>query len=416
MFRLHDLFCVGLVLGAIAAVNAVAKPCVGQSLALWDFSKDMQGWQTNRMIQQLEHSAEGATFQAVSPDPFLTSPLVECPLGEHLVFSFAMRSTAQGEGQLFWGMPFSEADSLPFNVHSDGRWHHYRLKLSSPGKKTRFRLDPCRGDGQITLAWIRIESYVDPPKDLWASPSELRRKKMIGGGLYTIYGEETAITPHFLARHPEFVDSYPFDGIVIPAVLSSEWVEGLKLTKQGMPLLPKYLHELVWNKIRIPDRAVEQTLRDLQSMRRGGLTDNFLLYGMVDGARGLMTPDLANDEDWSVLRENAMLAARVCREGRLQGIWLDTEQYGHYRWRTESGMPEFDPNRPQGHPFPLGLHSPQVLRRRGEEWIRAIQTEFPEIKIMTLSRGHPTPFPTVLSKGSSHFLMECWKESWLLAR
>jgi hypothetical protein len=212
---------------------------------------------------------------------------------------------------------------------------------------------------------------------------------MIGGGLYTVYGEETAITPGFIARHPEFVDSYPFDGIVIPASLSSEWVESLGLTKMGMPWRPAFLNELLWNSIRIPDKAVEQTLADLKSMRRGSLTDNFLICGMVDGARGLKTPDLTDDDDWAIIEHNAKLVGRICRAGRLKGIWLDTEQYGYYRWRTESGMPEFDPDKPQGLHFPLGKDTPEVLQHRGSQWIKAIQSEFPEVIIITTFAWSP---------------------------
>lgn len=311
-----------------------------------------------------------------------------------------MRTTSPGSGQIYWGQPFSESNSRVFSVSSDGRWHNYRIVLDSPASKTRFRLDPGTGDGEVTLAWLRIEAFTELPKDAWATPTELRDKKMIGGGLYTVYGEETAITPRYLAEHPEFAAVYPFDGIVLPAVLDEQWVASLGLTKLGNPLRPKFLNELLWNKIRIPQSAVAQTLDDLKSMQRGpsestgqalghSLTDNFLIYGMVDGARGLKTPDLTNDNDWEILKENAKLAARICREGRLKGFWLDTEQYGHYRWRTQSGTPEFDPDKPQGHHFPLGLDSPEVLRRRGEDWIKAVQAEFPEIKIMTTFAWSP---------------------------
>ena len=135
-----------------------------------------------------------------------------------------------------------------------------------------FRLDPSNDDGKVSLAWIRIEAFAELPHEAWAAPGELRNKKFIGGGIYTVCGGETAITPRFLAQHPDFADGYPFDGIVIPALLSPEWVKGLSLTKMGQPWLRVFLNELLWNKIRIPDEAVAQTLADLKSMRRGRLT------------------------------------------------------------------------------------------------------------------------------------------------
>ncbi|MDX1930450.1 MAG: hypothetical protein SFV81_28255 [Pirellulaceae bacterium] len=239
---------------------------------------------------------------------------------------------------------------------------------------------------QATMA---ICAEPQAPAESWASPRELRNKKVIGGGLYTIYGDETAITPRFIQQHPEFVHSYPFDGIVLPAPLSPAWVNSLGLTKLGMPLRPAFLHELLWNRIRIPDEAIAETLADLKSMNRGSMTDNFLIVGMVDGARGLKTPDLADDSDWAIIEHNVKLAARICREGKLKGFWLDTEQYGNYRWRTPSGNPEFDPDQPQGLHFPLGKDTPELLRRRGAQWIQAVQAEFPEIKIMTTFAWSP---------------------------
>lgn len=60
---------------------------------------------------------------------------------------------------------------------------------------------------------------VRPPEkfdDLWARPSGLRGKKMIGGGQYTTAGGDKAVISRFLAKHPRFTESYPYDGMVIP--------------------------------------------------------------------------------------------------------------------------------------------------------------------------------------------------------
>ena len=240
------------------------------------------------------------------------------------------------------------------------------------------------------------EPTAEGSHETWASPRELRGKKFIGGGLYTTNGGETAVTPRFLATHPEFVDSYPFDGIVVPAVLSPEWVASLGLTKRmpggKIPWQPGFLHLLMWNTVRIPDEAVAQTISDLKAMYRGHLTDNFLLCGMTEGTRGRYLPDFSQDADWAILEHNARLAARVCREGKLKGFWLDTEQYTQYQWPNPSeapGSPEYDPEKPPDQHFPLGRDTPEVLRRRGTQWIKAVQAEFPEVKIMTTFAWSP---------------------------
>jgi hypothetical protein len=374
---------------AVVVCGGSHRAVCAENVAFWEFSNDMQGWKANSCVVEARHTADGLIMKVESPDPFLTSPRVDCPKDQFVTVSLRMRSTGSTTGQIYFGQSFTEEDSRVFEVINDNMWHEYQITFPSSGPGTRLRFDPGSTAGTVTLASIRVDSHNELPPEKWAAPRELRDKKMIGGGLYTIYGDETAITPGFIAKHPEFADSYPFDGIVIPAPLSAEWVEGLGLTKMGMPWRPAFLNELLWNSIRIPDSAVEQTLADLKSMRRGGLTDNFLICGMVDGARGLKTPELTDDADWAIIEHNAKLAARVCREGRLKGIWLDTEQYGHYRWRTESGTPEFDPDKPQGLHFPLGKDTPELLRRRGAQWIRAVQSEFPEVIIITTFAWSP---------------------------
>ena len=361
----------------------------GETIGYWEFSKGMDSWTVNPQIRNLQHGATGVSMELQAPDPFLTSPQMACPAGKVVCITVRMLSRAGSVGQIYFRQPFSEERSRTFVIQNDGQWHEYRVWLPTLAPRARFRLDPSFDEGLIELAWIRIEAFDEMPGELWAQPRELRNKKFIGGGLYTVNGAETAITPQFIAEHPEFNAHYPFDGIVLPAVLSREWVDSLGLTKLGMPLRPAFFHELLWNTVKIPDEAVAHTLADLQRMRRGNLTDNFLIFGMVDGARGLHTPNLADDHDWESIQHNAALAARLCRLGKLKGLWLDTEQYGQYRWRTQSGTPEFESDRPQGLPFPLGKDAPEVLRRRGKQWIQAIQAEFPEVKIMTTFAWSP---------------------------
>lgn len=323
-----------------------------------------------------------------APDPILTSPMVDCPTEQFIEVTLRMRSTGDPSGQLYFGKEFTEENSRNFTVKNDGQWHDYRISFPAPGPGVRFRLDPSSNSGgTVSVTWVRVEAIAELPNDPWARPSELRNKKFIGGGLYATHGDETAITPRYLATHPSFAESYPFDGVVLPGILSSEWVASLNLTKKlptgEIPWRPTHLHSFLWNTVRIPDEAVAQTISDLKSMRRGSLTDNFLIYGLLDGARGRHLPDLTNDNDWAIVEGNARLAARICREGKLKGFWLDTEQYTQYRTRAVSGTAEFDADKPQDQPFPLGKDTPDVLRRRGAQWIKAVQSEFPEIKIMT---------------------------------
>ena len=247
--------------------------------------------------------------------------------------------------------------------------------------------------------YLQLAEFSALRNELWATPAELRGKKFIGGGQFGISGGETAVTSRYLAKHPDFPASFPYDGYVVPAVISAEWGE-----KLGLPRRDYFLHELLWNTVELPYEAIASIVADLNSVRWGGLTDNFLNYTMTDGARGHFTPDFANDRDWAIIEHNAAMAARLCREAKLQGFWIDTEQYGNYRWRTASGVPEFDTNRPANLKFPFGKDTPDLLRRRGAQWIKAVQAQFPPVKIIVTFAWSPDANEYGPLKGSTAFL------------
>lgn len=346
-------------------------------IAYWDFRRGVQGWTANKMATRLRVTPEGLTLTAEAPDPFLVSPVVNCPEGRYLSVGIRMRSNSDALGQIYYGAAFKEQDSRPFRVSNDSKWHDYTVSLPPLGTGVRFRLDPCHNSGKIDIAWVSITASPEPPQEMWASPKELRRKKSIAAGQYGTNGGESAVTSRFLAKHPSFPATFPYDGYVIPAVVDSEWC-----AKMGLERRDYFLHELLWNNVKIPREAIVPIVKDLQSVKWGGVTDNFLNYSMTEGTRGRFIPDFADDNDWAIVEQNAASAARLCREANLKGFWLDTEQYSNYRWRAKSGVAEFEPNRPANLKFPLGKDSPETLRKRGAQWIRAVQRELPAVKII----------------------------------
>ncbi len=367
-----------LLLLAVGLLSLPAAHAQGTTpVAFWDFAQGTQGWSTNDMIARARTTPEGLIMDVKAPDPNLTGPPVDYPDRQFVLVTVRMRSTGDALGQLYYGTAFSEGNSRGFVVKNDGQWHEYRIPLPPLGTGFRLRLDPSHEAGTVALAWIRVETSLEPLREPWASPRELRGKKFLGGGQFGTTGGETAVTSRYLAKHPTFIASFPYDGYVVPAVIDAEWGE-----KLGLPRRDYFLHELIWNTVELPYEAIAPIVADLNSVRWGGVTDNFLNYTMTDGARGRFTPDLSNDSEWAILERNAAMAALLCREAKLQGFWLDTEQYGNYRWRTATGVPEFDTNRPANLKFPLGKDTPDVLRRRGAQWIKAVQAQYPPVKIL----------------------------------
>lgn len=391
--NLKIIFAVGLIT-LLAGTTRSASP-----VAFWDFTQATHGWTANRMVTNARTTTEGWEMEVKAPDPTLVGPPMAWPAGQFGLVTIRMRSTSDVLGQLYHGTEFSELMSRAFAVQNDGQWHDYRIPVPPLPGGARLRLDPCHEAGTIALAWIRVEASPEKFREPWASARELRGKKSVGGGQYATTGGDAAVTSRYLARHPTFLDLYPFDGMVVPVVLDARWFEHL-----GLPRHDYFLHELLWNTVKLPYEALASAVADLNSVRWGGVTDNFLNYTLIDGARGRFTPDFADDHDWVILEHNAAMAARLCREAKLQGFWLDTEQYGNYRWRTASGVPEFDTNRPANLKFPLGKDTPEVLRRRGAQWIKAVQAELPAVKIMITFAWSPDADGYGPLKGTTGFL------------
>ncbi|MDA0659854.1 MAG: DUF1080 domain-containing protein [Planctomycetota bacterium] len=217
-----------------------------------------------------------------------------------------------------------------------------------------------------------------PLPERWASPRELRNKKMIGTGQHSIQEGLTGVGPEFLLMNPGFCDSHPFDGITVTAPLAAEW-----LTEIGRTGSNSVLDNLVWANVRIPYAAVEKTIRDLQQVKWGHLTDNFLWYRLSgEGPDGPLASDFTNDTHWANIQHNAALSARLCKEANLKGFMLDTEQYSSYALRDGEVAEKNKEGETISRPFPLGRDTPQLLRQRGRQWIRAVQSEYPDITIV----------------------------------
>ena len=364
-----------------------------------EFNKGVGKWTANSMVKVIGSSGEGTRLKLEAPDPYLVGPPGRFPPGKPVKLTIRMRSNGEPFGQIYHGLRFTEESSKVFEVNPDGQWHEYVVWLPPLEDRARLRFDPPCGGDTVELAWILVEAGPTKPAEAWARPSELRGKKMIAGGQFTTAGGDRAVTSRFLARNPELTAVLPYDGLIIPAVIDAKWSDKMELPRED-----RFLHGVVWNATRIPPEAVEAIAVELNSVKWRGITDNFLNFSMIDSTRGRHMPDFANDADWVILEHNARQAARLCRLAGMKGFWLDTEQYGNYRWRTKSGTPEFDASKPGNLKFPLGKDKPEVLRKRGRQWIRAVQGELPKIKIMITFAWSPDANEYEPIRGANAFL------------
>lgn len=215
---------------------------------------------------------------------------------------------------------------------------------------------------RISLLLCLVSAQSAAPQE-WPRPSELRSKKLIDAGIYTLWSSPSAVHTRLLAERPEFTTAHPFDGIALRALLDPVWCreQGLKHDPADPPANQEpFLDSLAWSTKKISATAVDAAIADLGRVQWGTLTDNFLWYQFRDGG-GAWPVDITRRQDWDTVKHNAAMAARICRMGKLKGLLFDTEQYGY---------------------SPLKQGTPELRRKLGREWMEAVQQEFPGIRVM----------------------------------
>jgi hypothetical protein len=159
----------------VAPVGASAKMFVE-----WDFSKGIHGWTGNGRVENLRSSAEGLIVRSTGEDPWIEGPAVDLPGDKMVRVKIRMKSTADPHAELFYGKTFVAGRSIRFTVRNDGQWHDYSLIIKENlGPGSRFRLDPCTGEGEVIVAFVKLETLsgtVSPPLRKPAKPNKSETK------------------------------------------------------------------------------------------------------------------------------------------------------------------------------------------------------------------------------------------------
>ncbi len=143
----------------LAVMAIFAAPAFGEIVAQWDFSRGLQGWMGNNRVENLSSSPEGLVVKSTGEDPWIEGPAVDLPGDKSVRVKIRMRSSADAGAELFYGRIFKAGDSVQFSVRADGQWHDYTLVIRDKlGPGTRFRLDPCMEQGEVTVASITAEA------------------------------------------------------------------------------------------------------------------------------------------------------------------------------------------------------------------------------------------------------------------
>jgi len=164
------------VLLGLIVIMMVPAGAYGETVAEWDFSKGAHGWTGNSRVENLRSSRVGLIVKSTGLDPWIEGPAVDLPGDKMIRVKIRMKSNADASGELFYGKGFRAGRSVPFRVRNDGQWHNYSLIIKDKlGLGTRFRLDPCAGKGEVTVAFIKAEvmSRIVAPR--WRCRKDLTR-------------------------------------------------------------------------------------------------------------------------------------------------------------------------------------------------------------------------------------------------
>ena len=154
----------------------IAPRAYGKTVAAWDFTKGLQGWQGNNYTEDLAVSAEGLAFRSTGVDPWIEGPAVDVWTEGTVRVRVRMKSQADTGGELFYGRTFQAGHSVQFTVNNDGQWHEYLLVIPERlGAGTRFRLDPAASEGQIVIGAIEVEVLAPAQPPQWEKPARPRK-------------------------------------------------------------------------------------------------------------------------------------------------------------------------------------------------------------------------------------------------
>ncbi len=154
--------------------------------------------------------------------------------------------------------------------------------------------------------------------------------------------------PWFLKQNLAAFESKGFDGVVVEPSFSTN----------------------IFNKKPYSDADVARDRTDLEAAKSAKLTQNFL---RMDSR---LEPGWSwfSNADWAVTETNARSFARLAKAGGFRGVLFDTEPYGQNPWAYSSAL----------YPGKSFAQVGAVVRTRGASFMRALQMEMPDVRVLTL--------------------------------
>jgi len=156
--------------------------------------------------------------------------------------------------------------------------------------------------------------------------------------------------PDFLSKNIRRMEQLPFDGVIFR-------------------LRPEHFN-WVFNIRRWDEQKLKGEFDDLKAIEWKKFTDNFLIInvGNYDGSM-----DWFDDGHWQIISANLRLASKAAKLGRCVGICFDAETWTKHK-------PWIYPGKYKDRSF---AEVSAQSRRRGAQFMEALQGEMPKLKLLT---------------------------------
>ncbi|MBC8356387.1 MAG: hypothetical protein H8E66_30785 [Planctomycetes bacterium] len=177
-----------------------------------------------------------------------------------------------------------------------------------------------------------------------------------------------------LRRRAEVMQRQPFDGIMF------------SLFHEGKSRDEAFIHSA-----RLTDKELAPVVKELSAIRWTTFTDNFLMVKageqfLDNGDPGRM--DWFDDGQWDTICHNIRVLTRVAVATRCKGLGFDPEPYHASVWNYDQA----GSRKPQLHRDAKSFDEyAAVVRRRGAQYMNAIQAEMPRVRIFNLYQAVRLP-------------------------
>jgi len=153
--------------------------------------------------------------------------------------------------------------------------------------------------------------------------------------------------PDYVKEHVREMEERPFDGVIF------------KLRE-----LNQAFDTRRWDAARLEPQV--ETLRGIEWKR---FTDNFLMLNSTD----VWGMDWFDDGQWEAIAGNLRLVSRAAKAGRCAGVAFDPEPYGPNPWAFPGPYPDRSFEQVAAE-----------VRKRGAQFIAALEAELPGLRLLTL--------------------------------